>query len=248
MNEWFENEDFWKDMYDYLFPALRFQQAEEEVNNILALTGFRGSQILDLCCGPGRHALNLALKGFNVTCVDKSPYLLDKAKDGCKNENVNIRFVEEDMRKFSQTEKFDLVINLFTSFGYFEHKKDDEAVLKNIFESLKSGGKVVMELMGKEILSRIYQETISTNLENGSILIQHHKIMNEWSNILNEWILLKENKYKKYSFNLRIYSAIELKSLYRAAGFNNIKVYGSLESTPYDEKAERLVIVADKGL
>lgn len=246
MKEWFGNEDFWIDMYEYLFPFSGFSRAEKEADDILVLTGFSGSEILDLCCGPGRHALVLAQKGFKVTGVDRSPFLLNKAKARCEKEIKSIRFIEEDMRNFSQAENFDLAINLFTSFGYFEHQKDDEAVLRNIFESLKSGGKVVMELMGKEILSRIYRETISTTLENGSILVQRHKILNDWSNVLNEWILLKDNSYKIYSFNLRIYSAAELKSLYRAAGFSNIKVYGSLKGNEYDEKAERLVIVADK--
>lgn len=246
MTEWFGNEDFWIDMYDYMFSASRSQDAEEEVNNILALTDFNGKEILDLCCGPGRHALVFAQKGVNVTGVDRSPFLLNKAKTRCKKENVSIRFIEEDMRNFSEPGNFDLVINLFTSFGYFEQQRDDELVLTKIYENLKSGGKVVMELMGKEILSRIYRETISTNLDNDSILIQRHKIMNDWNSIFNEWILLKENKYKKYPFSLRIYSADELKGLYSAAGFNNIKVYGSLKGTAYDEKAERLVIVADK--
>lgn len=246
MKEWFGNEDFWIDMYEYLFPSSGFSKAEEEADDILVLTGFSGSEILDLCCGPGRHALAFAKKGLNVTGVDRSPFLLNKAKVRCQKDNISIRFIEEDMRKFSQAENFDLVINLFTSFGYFENQEDDEIVLKNIFESLKPGGKVVMELMSKEILSRIYRETISTTLENGSILVQRHKIMNDWGNVLNEWILLKDNKYKIYFFNLRIYSAAELKRLYLAAGFNNIKVYGSLKGTVYDEKAERLVIVADK--
>ena len=246
MKEWFGNEDFWIDMYDFLFPVSVYKKAEEEVKDILALTAFNGNEILDLCCGPGRHAIKLAEEGYNVTAVDKSPYLLNIAKDRCKKDNVNVRFIEEDMRKFSRPGKFDLVINLFTSFGYFEHQEDDEAVLKNIFESLIPGGKVVMELMGKEILARIFQKTISTQLENSSVLIQRHKIMNDWSKNLNEWILLKENTYKKYSFSHRIYSAVELKSLYRAAGFNKIKVYGSLKGTVYDEEADRLVIVAEK--
>lgn len=246
MKEWFGNEDFWIDMYDYMFPASRIQKSEEEVEDILTLTDYNGSEILDLCCGPGRHGISLAQKGYNVTCVDKSPYLLNKAKARCKEENLTIRFIEEDMRKFSRPGKYDLVMNLFTSFGYFENPRDDEVVLRNIFESLKPGGKVVMELMGKEILARIYQETISTKLENGATLIQRHKIINDWGNIWNEWILLKENEYKKYSFSLRIYSAAELKNFYRAAGFNNIKVYGSLNGAVYDEKSERLVIAAVK--
>jgi len=78
---WFANEDFWKDMYDWLFRPARFQSAKEEVERIVTLSGIRSGNVLDLCCGPGRHAFEFARLGFNVTAVDASSFLLAKPKN-----------------------------------------------------------------------------------------------------------------------------------------------------------------------
>jgi ubiquinone/menaquinone biosynthesis C-methylase UbiE len=62
--EWFENDDFWRDFYPYMFSAERFAAAPEEVNRIMALTGCNGGSLLDLCCGPGRHSVEFAKRAF----------------------------------------------------------------------------------------------------------------------------------------------------------------------------------------
>src|SRR5690349_19507514 len=78
--EWFESEDFWRDLYPFMFPEERFAAAKDEVTSILALTRCEGGTVLDLCCGPGRHSLEFAQLGFNVTGVDRSRFLLDIAR------------------------------------------------------------------------------------------------------------------------------------------------------------------------
>ena len=85
MAEWFENESFWKETYDFLFPEKLFTETNEQVESILKLVGFNGSSILDLCCGPGRCSIALAKKGFSVTGVDLSQFLLDKARKRAKS-------------------------------------------------------------------------------------------------------------------------------------------------------------------
>ena len=80
MAAWFENETFWRDCHDFLFPDASFRSRPTEVEQVLALTGVQGGDVLDLCCGPGRHAVSFAKKGFRVTAVDRSAFLLDKAK------------------------------------------------------------------------------------------------------------------------------------------------------------------------
>ncbi|WP_041076352.1 class I SAM-dependent methyltransferase [Thermotoga caldifontis] len=77
--EWFAVEGFWKDMYDWLFPPGRFLSAKQEVEKIIDLTKVREGNVIDLCCGPGRHTYELARPGFNVTAVDSSEFLLTKA-------------------------------------------------------------------------------------------------------------------------------------------------------------------------
>lgn len=71
---------------------------------------------------------------------------------------MKVEFVQDDMREFRRPVAFDAVINMFTSFGYFEDQADDRKVVNNVYESLKPGGSFLLELMGKEVMSRIYQE------------------------------------------------------------------------------------------
>ncbi len=246
MPEWFANESFWTDLYDYLFGQDKFERSEEELKDLLELIEFKGHHILDLCCGPGRHSTTLAGMGYDVTGVDKSPFLLNKAKLLSKSLELNVNFIEEDMRSFSQPDSFDLVINMFTSFGYFENQNDDITVLQNIFDSLKTGGRFVIESMSKEILSRIFHDTTSELLDDGTLLVQKHKTFDDWGMVSSDWYLLKENKYKKYSFTHRLYSAVELKQLAKNVGFKSIRFYGSLKGAEYDNNAQRLLLVAEK--
>ena len=76
MSEWFEDAAFWETFYPIMFPEERYEAAAEEVDNIVALTGVQEGRVLDLCCGPGRHTVELAKRGFQVTGVDRTPFRL----------------------------------------------------------------------------------------------------------------------------------------------------------------------------
>ncbi len=247
MSEWFANEEFWHDLYGYLFDKGRFANAKEELDHILTLLDFKGQHILDLCCGPGRHSLGLAKRGYTVTGVDKSPLHIKKAQQAKKQAKVSLTLIEEDMRTFLQPNSFDLVLNMFTSFGYFDDPQDDVQVMQNIYQNLRVGGRLILETMSKEILARIFQGTMSEYLEDGTLLVQKHEVSDDWSMIKNEWYLLKDNHYKMHAFRHRLYSAMELKRVAQDVGFSNITFYGSLKGEPYNHSADRLVMVASKG-
>jgi 2-polyprenyl-3-methyl-5-hydroxy-6-metoxy-1,4-benzoquinol methylase len=76
-DEWFADESIWKDLYPFTFPESAFAVGDEQVEKILRLTGVGGGKVLDLCCGPGRHSVALAKRGFAVTAVDRTRFLLD---------------------------------------------------------------------------------------------------------------------------------------------------------------------------
>ena len=98
--------------------------------------------MLDLCCGPGRFSIELAKRGFRVTGVDRTRFLLGKAKSREKKAGVKVEWVESDMRDFVRPGAFDLALSMFTSFGYFDDKADDLRVLRQVCESLKPGGEI----------------------------------------------------------------------------------------------------------
>src|SRR5947209_11684902 len=123
--EWFENDDFGRELYPFMFSDERFPATPEEVGPILALTHCNSGSVLDLCCGPGRHSVELSQRGFKVTGVDRSPFLLEKARDHAAKSGASIEWVKQDMREFVRPASFDLACCLFTSFGYFEDEQDD---------------------------------------------------------------------------------------------------------------------------
>jgi SAM-dependent methyltransferase len=150
------------------------------------------------------------------------------------------------MRQFIRAESFDLAINMYTSFGYFDDKNEDIAVLKNVIDSLRPGGKFLMELASKEWLAKVYQPTTSEETEDGGLLIQRHEIIDDWSRIRNEWIVVKDGRAITFQFHHTIYSAQELKDRLDQVGFKNVHAFGDLSGGAYDIESERLVVLAEK--
>jgi SAM-dependent methyltransferase len=246
MKEWFEQDDFWKDLYPFMFSEERLDAAKDDVEQLLTLSGFKKGKVLDLCCGPGRHTVEIAKRGIDVTAVDRSPFLLGKAKARARKAKVRVEWIKEDMRRFIRPKAFDLVINLFTSFGYFDNKNEDRKVLKNIFKSLKPGGVCVMEMMGKERLAKIFLSTSSESHPDGSLLVQRREIFDGWTRIRNEWILIRKGKAMTFKFHHTVYSGQELKERLLNAGFSKVNLYGDFKASDYDNEANRLVAMAVK--
>ena len=161
---WHEDDTFWVETLPVLFPESRVREAHKEIEQILALADIpSGAVVLDLCCGIGRHSLELARRGFRVTGVDRTKQYLDLAAAGAGRESLSLELIQEDMRAFRREESYDAVLNLFTSFGYFEDPRDDQRVVDNVYASLRSGGVLVMQLMSKEVLARIFRPGIGTS-------------------------------------------------------------------------------------
>ena len=244
---WYEQDDFWEKWASVLFPEERWEKAPEEVDNLILRLGISpGATLLDLCCGPGRHSLEFARRGFSVVGVDRTETYLRKARSLAKTEGLELEFVREDMRTFCRPDSFDAAINLFTSFGFFEDAKDDELVAKNVHVSLKDGGFFLIDTVGKEILARIFRERDWYDVD-GAMMLEERRVTQNWSWIENRWILVKDGKADEFEFGFRLYSAAELSALLRGCGFEAIEVYGDLAGAPYDHEAKRLVVVARKG-
>ena len=246
MPQWFEDEEFWGKFYPSLFPDERFEIADEQVEKVLDLVVLGGSAVLDLACGPGRHSVALAKKGLRVTAVDLSAFLLEKARERARAASVEVEWVQEDMRRFVRPETYDLVINMFTAFGYFDDKEDDLKVLRNIHTSLRQDGVFVIDTLGKERLAKDFLSTTSTELEDGTIVVQRHEIFDDWTRVRNEWIVIEGDRATTFRFHHTIYSGQEMKDLLRQTGFGQVKLFGDFDGTEYGLDARRLVAAAWK--
>jgi SAM-dependent methyltransferase len=244
--EWFENDDFWRDFYPFMFSDERFAATPDDVGRILALTQCSEGSVLDLCCGPGRHSVELARRGFKVTGVDRSPFLLAKAREHAARAGASVELVESDMRNFIRTARFDLACSLFTSFGYFEDEQDDLRVLRNIHQSLKENGILIMEMLGKERLAHVWKDTMCNELADGSLIFQRPQIRDDWTRIRSEWTLVKDGRSRSFTFEHTIYSGRELKDRLLNCGFKQVQLFGDQEGSPYSLDAQRLIAVARK--
>jgi SAM-dependent methyltransferase len=244
--EWFDEDAFWRELYPFMFPARRFADTPAEIQKVLSLTTPAGKTALDLCCGPGRCAIALAQQGFAVTGVDRTGYLLDKARAKARTAKVKVEWVQRDMRDFVRPDCFDLALSMFTSFGYFDDKTQDVGVLRNIFASLRPAGVFLMDVMGKERLAKILQPTTSEVLPDGTMLVQRHEIFDDWTRIRNEWILLRKGRARSFRFHHTLYSGQEMRGRLEQVGFADVRLYGSLDGDEYGPGAKRLIAVARK--
>lgn len=246
MTQWFEDDSLWVDTYPYMFSPARIAAAEAEVEPLLRLVGGEPQSVLDLCCGPGRFAVPLARRGYQVTGVDRTAFFLDKAKERAARENVEVEWVQEDMRTFVRPGAYDLAFSMFTSFGYFDDKDEDLTVLRNVHESLQPGGALVMDVVGKELVAGKFESARSRKHADGSVVIDRREVFDDWTRVRMEWIIIKGDAIHVYSIDHTIYSGQELRDCFSAAGFVDVKLYGSIEGAPYDRQADRLIAIGRK--
>lgn len=246
---WHESDEFWTAVTSRLFPPERLEAAESEVDAILRLADADpGAEVLDMACGVGRHCLALARRGFHVTAVDRTECYLRQAQEAAAGEDLQVEWVLNDMRRFRREGAFDVALNLFSSFGYFEDPADDRLVAENFLASLRPGGVLIMEMMGKEVLARIFRPRHWSEGADGELWLDEAIIRPGWDWIDNTWILIKEDVRQEFSVGHRLYSAAELRHLLLECGFASAEAYGNLDGAPYDHSAQRLIMVARKSV
>src|ERR671923_1446357 len=155
--------DWWQSWFgpEYLalYDGYLQERTPREIDQLEALLGARPPlRILDLPCGQGRHAIELARRGYQVTGVDLSAYLLGIARRRAEDLGVEVRWIQGDMREPLADGRFDLVLNLFTSFGYFAAASDDQRVAAAASAMLRPGGRFVVEVINGDRILANFQE------------------------------------------------------------------------------------------
>lgn len=244
MSDWYDDEGFWEDTEPVIFTEERWKQAGGEVDQVLALVKPQpGSAVLDLGCGVGRHSLEFAKRGYRVTGVDRTARYLDRAGKCAHEQGLDVEWIEADMRRFRRDGTYNLVVSLLTSFGYFRDRADDRSIVENVAASLKPGGTFVIDMMGKEVLARVFQKRDWHEEPDGTLVLEEREVKADWSWLDLRWIIFRNERRRERRFGLRLFSAGELTDLLAAAGLSEITAYGSLDGKPYDQEAERMIIV-----
>lgn len=231
---WHEQDRFWIAMLPVIFRKEKLSQTAAEVDHILSLARPKKEAcILDAGCGIGRHSLELAKRGFQVTALDRTTAYLKIAKSKARKKNLKIEFVEGDMRRFLRPAAFDYVFNLFTSFGYF-NDKENLKVLCHFYKNLKPKGILVIEMASPRWLKKNFLQRTWHSLD-GQYLLEERKLSKNRKRINTFWILLGKKQIEA-CFSHRLYNTSELKTMLKQCGFTSIQI----------QDKTRLLIVARK--
>lgn len=229
----------------------RAPQEAENVHKLLEKHQITpGSRLLDLSCGIGRHSVELAHLGYRVTGVDLSPTFIERAKRLAQEKQVTekVEFHVCDARQVAQTlanEKFDAVVNIWTSFGYYDEEANTD-ILRQCRTLVREGGTFVMDINNRDGLARRFQPRGYTRLGD-LILLEERKINFEAGRNNTTWIFLRElspgnfKQEAQITLDHRLYNLHELIRDFAQAGWKYREVYGSLNLEPFDVASSRIV-------
>jgi 2-polyprenyl-3-methyl-5-hydroxy-6-metoxy-1,4-benzoquinol methylase len=200
--------------------------------------------VLDMACGTGRHSITLAKKGFEVTAVDLSNNLLNEAIKISKTAGVEIDFILSDIREFEPLKKYQLAVNLFTSFGYFKEDEENFKVIDKANQCLSDNGYFVIDYFNKNFLeSNIIPSTVDKN--NGSTITQKRSLIG--NRVVKEILIEKQGSTKSYHESVRLFSFEEISNILKRSEFKILDVFGDYTGSKFVvESSPRVIIIAQK--
>ena len=238
---WFKN---WFDSkyYHILYKKRNHAEAILLIDNLLnQINPPKNSMFLDLACGTGRHAIYLSKRGFKEEGFDLSKKSLEKAK---QNENKNLKFYSKDIRNFKKNNTYNFVLNLFTSFGYFEDEKDNKKVFKNVQESLKRGGLFIIDFFNAtKVISELKNyETKKID----DITFEIHKTYDK--DFVYKEICITDRKNKHtFTEKVRLINKNQFIDYTKDLNMELLKTFGDYYLNDYHEaNSQRLLLVFQK--
>lgn len=231
--EWFDTSYYHK-LYEH--------RNEEEAESFITLLSdhlklSKGSLILDLPCGRGRHAVFLEQLGYQVTGADLSVNSIKYAK---KFENESLRFMVHDMRK-PLDNTYDAIFNLFTSFGYFDDDSMHVEVLKNFKNALNPGGILVIDFLN---IFRINEELVSTEVVIKENITFHISRVNRDGFLVKNIDFTDKNHDYHFEEKVRSFSLYDFECMASEAGLEIVKTFGDYGLSTFDKNtSDRLILL-----
>ena len=237
--DWFRDAN-----YNVVYEHRDEEEAERMLNLIEHTIGHNPvRRVLDLGCGSGRHTIAFAKRGYsNVTGVDLSPALLQEARKESEHQHLHIRFLERDMREVPEG-TFDLILNLFTSFGYFEQDEENASVIQNAARHLATDGWFVLDFLNSQWVRKHLVAHDERKASNGTTIEQTRWIENN----RNEKRVLIRDKFeaKEYVESVRLFDLADFERMFVAAKLSILHYFGSYSGQPFDaETSPRLIMFA----
>ncbi|MFZ2193108.1 MAG: class I SAM-dependent methyltransferase [Candidatus Moraniibacteriota bacterium] len=226
------------------------QRTNEEVNGIINLCSLKKKDvILDCPCGYGRHSIGLARRGYLVVGSDINSYELLIAKKEAERQRVKAEFKKENMLNLKYKNKFNAIINMWYSFGFFELERDNIKVLKNFYDALKDGGVFLMhtDVNLPKMHNGKFREYEKRRLKGRGILRQVEFYNKKTKRNNGVWIIEDNNgSIRMKDYSVRVYSKNEFISLCKKVGFRSVNVYSDWSGKKYDEESDDMIIIVKK--
>ncbi len=233
--------DWWRTLFNSLYlktdgDVVENQEAtRQEIDTIVKIAGLESNdRILDLCCGQGRHSLELARRGFrNVVGLDRSRYLTRCARKRAKSEALDITFHEGDARKLRRFDKpFHCIMVLGNSFGYFEQEDEDETVLAKAFNALTRYGILVLDVADGEWMSRNFEARSWEWIDQNYFVCRERSLGRDERQLITREVITHAEKgvVADQFYAERLYSADDLRRLLEEVGFQDIRFHDAIET------------------
>jgi SAM-dependent methyltransferase len=240
--DWFAS---WFDSpyYHRLYKHRDEEEAEKLLSSLIRTVPMKkGSKVLDVACGKGRHAVFLHKNGFDVTGFDLSEASIRHNKSF---ENDSLHFYVHDMRNQFRTNYFDYAVNLFSSFGYFESDHENRRAMQAIVDALKHGGILIFDYANSAFVRKqLVEEAVE---KDDSITFKINKRI-EGDHVIKAIQFRDAGQDYRYEERLRLYSLEALTSMIASCGATIKQCYGDYGLHPFQEAAsERILLVAQKN-
>ena len=200
-----------------------------------------GSRVLDLACGAGRHAVEMTKRGFQVTGLDLSQTLLAEAARWAGECDEEVTWVNQDMRQVVTPLGFDLVVNFFTSFGYFDTDDENQRVLSAIHDNLRPGGGFVMDYLNRDWIIKNLVGHDDSDIR-GVHIVQDRKVDREASRVEKTIRIESDGVHRVYKESVRMYIYPELMAMTQRADLTIDGVVGDYDGSPYTLSSPRMML------
>lgn len=200
------------------------------------------ARIVDLGCGQGRHCIELGRRGYEVTGVDLSEYLLDVAAARARAAGVKLRLVRGDMREPLAGARFDVALSLFTSFGYFQDEGDDARVLRAVAAMLRPGGRLLLEVLNGQ-REREQFEPKQWFAVGKTAVMEERRLDDGGRRLLVQRTVSTPNARETDVHAIRLYSGPELERALREAGFADVRLFGDWNGEGLSASSIRVLAV-----
>lgn len=231
------------------------QITEEEVDLFSKILSLKfEDRVLDLSCGQGRHSLELARRGYsNIEGLDRSRFLIQKAKQQAKIEGLNVKFREGDARKPPYTpDSFDVVMILGNSFGYFETVQDDLRVLREVFRVLKPWGRILVDIADGDFLRKQFQPRSWEWIDKHHFVCRERSLSLDKQRLISREVITHVDKgvIADQFYAERLYSKASIGELLKTAGLCNVEIQcdiatNSKKNHDLGLMEKRIIVTAD---